>query len=154
MTTLTSRITLQNTCNMPNNTSYQNYHRKLLRQLAEHINSTAPFNGGELDELQADFVEKLSAILDSSTAPATQIELGQWVLSQIVSNYQSIMPAVPRSLFWYFGGECMHYLGDEEIELFQKLEESYHEGLAADTEATDYEQLVLRFEQNAKSQLH
>ncbi len=82
------------------------------------------------------------------------MEAGQWLLSQIVGNYQHIMPSVPRPLFWYFGGECMHYLGDEEIEHYQKLEEAYHELLSSKKEAAIYEQVVLSFEPRAKSQLH
>lgn len=139
---------------MPDNTSYQDYHQSLTHKLAEYINTTAPFNGGDLDELQVTFKEKLSQILAPDSSPEEQMEAGQWLLTQIVGNYQHIMPSVPRPLFWYFGGECMHYLGDEEIEHFQKLEETYHELLLSKKEAAIYEQVVLSFEQSTKPQRH
>ncbi len=138
---------------MPN-TSYQTYHRKLLQQLAEQIKITPPFNGDEVDELQANFLEKLDKVQDSDTSAAEQLDLGQWLLSQLVGNYQHLMPSVPRALFWYFGGDCMHYLGDEEITHFQTLEERYHELLAAGEEDAEYEQLVLLVEQEEKGRLH
>ena len=33
------------------------------------------------------------------------------------------MPVIERELFWFFGGECLHYLTDEEITQFQRIDE-------------------------------
>lgn len=134
--------------------SYIDYHRTLLTQLAETIAKTPPFNGGEVDELQAEFVQNVQKVLDEKTPPTEQIDLGRWLIGQIVSNYQVLMPQVPRALFWYFGGDCMHYLGDEEIAHFQMLEERYHDLLSSETEAHDFGQLVASIEQEDRTKLH
>jgi hypothetical protein len=34
---------------------------------------------------------------------------------------------VPRDLLWFFGGDCLHYMPDEEIGLFQELDERRHQ---------------------------
>ena len=33
------------------------------------------------------------------------------------------MAILPRDLLWFFGGDCLHYMPDEEISLFQQLDE-------------------------------
>ena len=30
-------------------------------------------------------------------------------------------------MFWFFGGECLHYMADEELALYQQLDEKLHE---------------------------
>jgi hypothetical protein len=40
------------------------------------------------------------------------------------------MPVIDRALLWFFGGECMHFLSDDEINRFQHLDE-----MAAEAEA-------------------
>ncbi len=135
-------------------TSYITYHQRLIVQLAQHIRSTAPFNGDALDEVQGEFIQKLDQLSDSSTAADEQRHLGQTLLSQIVSSFPHITPSVPRALFWYFGGDCMHYLGDEEIAHFQQLEERYHELQREQGKTLDYEQLALSTEPGEKQRLH
>tara|TARA_R110000868_G_scaffold172814_1_gene408814 strand:+ start:81 stop:497 length:417 start_codon:yes stop_codon:yes gene_type:complete len=134
--------------------SYIAYHQRLIDQLSKHIKSTAPFNGDALDEVNAAFLQKLEQLTDSNTAPHDQRHLGQSLLSQIVGNYPHLMPNVPRALFWYFGGDCMHYLGDEEITHFQQLEERYHELLGSANGTADYEQLALNTKPEGSTQLH
>ena len=30
---------------------------------------------------------------------------------------------MPRDLLWFFGGDCLHFMPDDEIEMYQALEE-------------------------------
>jgi len=34
---------------------------------------------------------------------------------------------VPRDLLWFFGGDCLHFMPDDEIAVFQQLEERRYE---------------------------
>lgn len=117
--------------------SFQEYHQHLICTLAEDIKNSPPFNGDSLDELQVQFLEKLDAIRSPSPTNDT-LNTGQWLLAKIVSNYQNIMPLVPRDLFWFFGGDCLHFLGDEEVELFQRIDEVYHDQLEEKKQLIDY----------------
>ncbi len=45
-----------------------------------------------------------------------------WLFSFICMQPQ-LNPLVPRDLLWFIGGDCLHFLIDEEIERFQKIED-------------------------------
>ena len=49
--------------------------------------------------------------------------LGQDLMSQVILRYPQIAHLVPRDLLWFFGGDCLHFMPDEEITLYQALDE-------------------------------
>ena len=53
--------------------------------------------------------------------------LGQDILTQVITRYPQIAHLIPRDLLWFFAGDCLHYLSDEEIDLYQALEERRYE---------------------------
>ncbi|WP_347908285.1 PA2817 family protein [Pseudomonas grandcourensis] len=76
------------------------------------------------EESHALFLERFDELLAS--LPIEPIEsqyLGQDILTQVISRYPQIAHLIPRDLLWYFAGDCLHYLSDEEIDLYQALEE-------------------------------
>jgi hypothetical protein len=76
------------------------------------------------EESHALFLERFDELLAS--LPIDPIEsqyLGQDILTQVISRYPQIAHLIPRDLLWYFAGDCLHYLSDEEIDLYQALEE-------------------------------
>jgi hypothetical protein len=45
-------------------------------------------------------------------------------LSQLLfNNFPDMAPLLPRQLLWFFGGDCLHFMPDEEISQFQQLDE-------------------------------
>lgn len=64
---------------------------------------------------------------DAMTARAHYPEKGQALLSRVVAHFPAFTPHVQRDLFWFFGGDCLHFLADDEIEKFQTLEERYYD---------------------------
>jgi len=46
---------------------------------------------------------------------------------------------VPRDLLWFFGGDCLHYMPDEELQMFQALDERRYEA-AQNDEPFDWNQ--------------
>ena len=76
------------------------------------------------EESHALFLERFDELLAS--LPIEPIEsqyLGQDILTQVISRYPQIAHLIPRDLLWFFAGDCLHYLSDEEIDMYQALEE-------------------------------
>jgi hypothetical protein len=48
---------------------------------------------------------------------------GQSLVDRLFTTYPDFAPTFPRELLWFLGGECLHFLADEEIDLYQQLEE-------------------------------
>ena len=59
----------------------------------------------------------------SPTKAFKVIYLGQDLICQIIHLYPQIAHLVPRDLLWFFGGDCLHFMPDEELDLYQALEE-------------------------------
>ncbi|ARU88703.1 PA2817 family protein [Pseudomonas sp. M30-35] len=86
-----------------------------------------------LDDSHALFIERydeLTALLPVETE--SSLYLGQDLISQIFHRYPQIAHLVPRDLLWFFGGDCLHFMPDEEIEMFQALDERRFEALEND----------------------
>ena len=49
--------------------------------------------------------------------------LGQDILCQVIERYPQIAHLVPRDLLWFFGGACFNFLSDEELDMYEALEE-------------------------------
>ena len=49
--------------------------------------------------------------------------LGQDLMSQVILRYPQIAHLVPLDLLWFFGGDCLHFMPDEELDMYQALEE-------------------------------
>lgn len=117
--------------------SQLNFHRQLLTGLKGYIVQQPPFNAEQLLEDDVEFVALFSRLCENPNAAYD----GQQLISTIITRYPHITPMVPRDLFWYFGGDCLHFLGDEEIEFFQQLDEAYHQLLSENPAGIDYAKL-------------
>ena len=65
--------------------------------------------------------------------------LGQDLMSQVILRYPQIAHLVPRDLLWFFGGDCLHYMPEEELAMYQELEERRYEA-AQNDEPFDWNQ--------------
>ncbi|WOL29355.1 PA2817 family protein [Pseudomonas fragi] len=80
------------------------------------------------EESHALFLERFDDM--RSSLPVDQINsqyLGQDIMCQVIERYPQIAHLVPRDLLWYFGGACFNFLSDEELDMYQALEERRHE---------------------------
>jgi hypothetical protein len=76
------------------------------------------------EESHALFLERYDELM--LLLPVEPIEsqyLGQDLLCQVIQRYPQIAHLVPRDLLWYFGGDCLHFMPDEEIDMYTALEE-------------------------------
>lgn len=77
-----------------------------------------------LDDSHALFLERYDELLrELPLDPVSSQYLGQELLCQIIQRYPQIAHLIPRDLLWFFGGDCLHFMPDEEIALYQELEE-------------------------------
>ena len=80
------------------------------------------------EENHALFVERFDDLMNELPRdPESSLYLGQDLISQVFHRYPQIAHLVPRDLLWFFGGDCLHFMPDEEIELFQRLDERRYE---------------------------
>jgi len=108
---------------------YQIFHQRLVSELLVLVKNCAPFVASDEHAPAAEdlvFVSHLDTLSTNLNASEQGYPLGQWVITTIIARYPHLTTSVPRDLFWFFGGDCLHYLGEEEIVLFQRLDESYH----------------------------
>ncbi|MDN5517338.1 dehydrogenase [Ectopseudomonas composti] len=77
-----------------------------------------------LDDSHALFLERYDELLaELPLDPVSSQYLGQDLISQVFHRYPQIAHLVPRDLLWFFGGDCLHFMPDEEIALYQALDE-------------------------------
>jgi len=66
-----------------------------------------------LRELAVDFAEIASGKRDRYLE-------GPALVSRLFTTYPDFAPTFPRELLWFFGGECLHFMPDEEIAEFEQ----------------------------------
>lgn len=123
--------------NSPQDTHYLNYHLRLLRDFVRQTQQLPPFVLDECSEEDREFLERLEALPDLSEQDDFLFE-GQQLINRVVASYPHLMPLLHRDLLWFFGGDCLHYMPDDEIARYQELDERRHEA-AATGEPFSYE---------------
>lgn len=79
------------------------------------------------DDSHALFLERFDELLMALPDVPEERHLGQDLICQVFHRYPQIAHLVPRDLLWFFGGDCLHYMPDDEISLFQDLDERRHQ---------------------------
>lgn len=111
-----------------------NDHIGMLYQVAERLKKAQPESAGMIsDEILQQLERVIDLLREHSDAGYEQ---GSDWMSQLFTHHPQLAPAVERDLLWFFGGECLHFLTDDEISLFQQLDEREAEA-AANGEAFD-----------------
>ena len=55
---------------------------------------------------------------------------GPGLVARLFTTYPDFAPTFPRDVLWFFGGECLHFMPDEEILEHQQLAELRTEAAA------------------------
>ncbi len=87
------------------------------KQLAEQLAAAAELPGNDNLALLSEQYEALAA--DS----AALLDEGPALIHRLMTAAPGLATLVPRDLLWYLGGECLHFMPDEEIEQFNALDE-------------------------------
>lgn len=107
--------------------SHLEYHLQLLRHLRTILVAL-----GEAEQVPEEshalFLERFDELLTLLPQDPLQSQyLGQDLICQVIQRYPQIAHLVPRDLLWFFGGDCLHFMPDEELDLYQNLEERRYE---------------------------
>ena len=79
------------------------------------------------EQSHALFLERFDELIMNLQNVPEERHMGQDLICQVFHRYPQIAHLVPRDLLWFFGGDCLHYMPDEEIAIFQQLEERRYE---------------------------
>ncbi|AIL60695.1 MULTISPECIES: PA2817 family protein [Pseudomonas] len=79
------------------------------------------------EESHALFLERFDDLMLQMPVDPESVYLGQDLMCQVIQRYPQIAHLVPRDLLWFFGGDCLHYMPDEEQQMYQTLEERRYE---------------------------
>jgi len=101
--------------------AYSEFHMRLLTAFIDSTKEQPPFCLEDCNQEDQDFLLELTVLPNSGGAHL--LMQGQQLFCRIVAAYPHLMPLVPRDLLWFFGGDCLHYMPDEEIRIFQELDE-------------------------------
>ena len=113
-------------------TEYFQFHRSLLDNLCELAEKTLDPDHRTPEDTE--LLDQLNQLRAASAIDEAFIATGQRAICRIVAAYPHLAPQTPRDLFWLFGGDCMHYMPDEEIAQFQRLDELRFEAEDNNTE--------------------
>ena len=69
--------------------------------------------------------------------PSEIYESGPALVQRLFGRFPDFAPLFPRELLWFFGGDCLHFMPDEEIAQFQQLDDQ-REAAAAAGEIMNY----------------
>lgn len=101
--------------------AYVDFHLNLLNAFTAELKTQAPFCLEDCAQEDRDFLHELNQL--PNIGGSEHLIQGQQLLCRIVAAYPHLMPLLPRDLLWFFGGDCLHYMPDEEIQIFQQLDE-------------------------------
>lgn len=108
-------------------TPHLEYHLQLLQHLRTILVALAEAEQVP-EESHALFLERFDDLLNQLPIDPLQSQyLGQDLICQVIQRYPQIAHLVPRDLLWFFGGDCLHFMPDEELSLYQQLEERRYE---------------------------
>ncbi|MAK90898.1 MAG: hypothetical protein CMI08_01995 [Oceanospirillaceae bacterium] len=92
-----------------------------LHQVGERLRKAQPQSAGVISD---EILHQLDQVIDQlrEHSGAGYQEGHDWVV-QIFTHLPQLNPVIDRDILWYFGGDCLHFLTDDEIALFQQLDE-------------------------------
>jgi len=106
---------------------YFDYHKALILdwlRIAQNLPKQLP--EAEHADVEA-YLERLQVLADATAYSEAFIELGQTVLTQSLARFPQLTQAIHRDLFWFFGGDCLHYMPDDEIARYQQIDDLRYE---------------------------
>lgn len=113
-------------CMSLNNPHFE-YHRNLLQALKAAVEPQPPFCEPDATEAEREFVLALARLCEATALTEDIAYEGQQLIGKAIASYPHITPLISRDLFWFFGGDCLHFMPDEDIANYQILDEKRFE---------------------------
>ncbi len=112
------------------------YYLQLCSELHALCSKQLPGHPAHSEESNTEMIGKLTQLLADFGKSEDYVALGQDIITHIISHYPDITPQMHRDLLWFFGGDCLHYLADDELERYQAIEEIFYEQQQNDPNAS------------------
>lgn len=110
---------------------YHRYHLALLTSLFDTLRAQTVLMAQVPEESNELFLERFEELITQLEAgDQDALYSGQEIICQVISRYPQVAHLIPRDLLWYFGGDCLHFMPDEEIAQYQLLDEYMAEATA------------------------
>ncbi|BFM12037.1 PA2817 family protein [Simiduia litorea] len=110
---------------MSSTSSHLEHHQTQLKELVDTASKLLAMDS--FIEEQHNAIHEALCKLCNMPADQAFYELGQDTLCKIVAAWPQLTPMIARDLFWFFGGDGLHYMPDHEIANYQKLDEMRYE---------------------------
>lgn len=96
-------------------------HIQLLKRLHERLHKAQSQSDGFISE---EILHQLTQVIDLLQSHSDDgYEQGRDWLVHVFTHQPQLTPAIDRDLLWFFGGDCLHFMTDDEMTAFQQLEE-------------------------------
>ncbi|MGK0440434.1 MAG: hypothetical protein ACJA0N_000223 [Pseudohongiellaceae bacterium] len=105
---------------------------ELFNDLHKYCLTQAQFTEQPLSESDEQFISRLKALAGGELTQEDIYEKGQYFIEGIIANYPMITPVLNRDILWLLGGNCMHFMADEEIQKYQALDEIFYQAQQQD----------------------
>ena len=113
------------------------YHQQLFNSLDTLLRAFLEKDPDHDTESRQETEQLLNAVNDAMRDKKDYADAGQKLLCRLVSHFPAFTPHIQRDLFWFFGGDCLHFMADDEMEKFQLLEEKFYQESQSNQDA-DY----------------
>ncbi len=101
----------------------------LLKDFLGFLQQGFPFNQNPMPTDEQAFLGQLQDLIKALEDMSGQSSFeGQDWLSRLFRNFPTIAPHLGREVLWFFGGDALHFMPDEEIAKFQMLEDAMQAG--------------------------
>ena len=97
------------------------YHTQLVKQLSEFVRTISAQSGALNPEHPFQlWCQRTSGLLEAQ--PLKLDEITEQV-NTLFTHFADLTPLFPRDILFFLGGDCLHYMPDEEIQAYQVLDE-------------------------------
>ncbi|MEE4278074.1 MAG: PA2817 family protein [Halieaceae bacterium] len=107
-------------------TAFHNEQMAQFVAFAQRLQVLAAAPGGE------PLVSAAEAISEIAAAETPRImDEAPFLVARLLTTAPQLAEQLPRDLLWYLGGDCLHFMPDEEIGTLTRLDERRREAVAA-----------------------
>ena len=97
------------------------YHTQLVKQLSEFLRTISAQSGALNPEHPFQlWCQRTSGLLEAQ--PLKLDEITDQV-NTLFTHFADLTPLFPRDILFFLGGDCLHYMPDEEIQAYQAPDE-------------------------------
>jgi hypothetical protein len=108
-----------------NDEQYLQHCRDLMRAFADTLAQRCR------DLPEDDSLRQLAQSMQRAAGSDSLYEEGPELVDRLFTTYPDFAPGFPRDLLWFLGGQCLHFMPDEEIALCQQADQLRREAAQA-----------------------